>query len=438
MTEKILLQADYILRFGDEAEIIPQGELVTENGYITYVGPARERTRDERDEFYRIIEGKNKLIMPGFVNAHTHAAMVLFRGYADDMTLQDWLEKKIWPVEDKLQSKDIYWGTMLAVCEMIKGGTTCFADMYFHMEEAAAACLESGIRASLSQGLVGFSTEKAAETLEKGMNLIRNWHGAGEGRITTMLGPHAPYTCPPDFLQKVADTAASLQIPMHIHLAETRFEVEESIKTYGMRPIELMEKIGLLEQKVLAAHCVHLTRGEIETLAARKTAIAHNPGSNLKLGSGLAPLAELLSSGALVSLGTDGAASNNNLDMMEEMRLASLLSKGVKEDPTLIPALEAIKLATINGSKALFLEEGCGTLQDGARADLIMIDLNAAHLQPLHSIPAHLVYSAISSDVEMVMVNGKVLMENRRLLTVDEEKVIYEAGKIAARLVGAV
>lgn len=432
MTQKMLLQADYLLRWGEELEIIPRGELVIEEDIISYSGPAQQRSEEA---FTRVIKGENKLIMPGFINTHTHAAMSLFRGYADDMPLQEWLEQRIWPIEARLNKKDIYWGTLLALCEMIKGGTTCFADMYFHMEEAARACLESGIRASLSQGLIGLDAMAGMVSLQEAKNFVRNWHGEGDGRITTMLGPHAPYTCPPKYLQKVADAAASLQVPIHIHLAETRKEVEESMREYGKRPVELMEQIGLLEQKVLAAHCVHLTQEEIQIMAEKKTAVAHNPGSNLKLGSGMAPLVDLLKHGVLVSLGTDSAASNNNLDMLEEMRLAALLSKGILEDPTLITAVEALRLATVNGAKALFLEDKAGTLQEGSKADLIMFSLHASHLHPLHSIPAQLVYSALSSDVEMVMVNGTVLMEKGALTTIDEERILFETGKISSRLV---
>jgi len=430
--QKVLVKADYLLKWGEELEVIPQGELVIEEGFISYSGPVRQRN-DEN--FTRIIKGENKLVMPGFINTHTHAAMSLFRGYADDMPLQEWLEKRIWPVEAKLKKKDIYWGTLLAICEMIRGGTTCFADMYFHMEEAAKACLESGIRASLSQGLVGMDALQGIASLEEGKKLVHNWHGKGDGRITAMLGPHAPYTCPPEYLRKVAEVADSLQVPIHIHLAETRREVEESVQKYGKRPVELMEQIGLLDRKVLAAHCVHLTQEEIQSMAQKKTAIAHNPGSNLKLGSGMAPLADFQKNGVLVSLGTDSAASNNNLDMLEEVRLAALLSKGLLEDPTLIPAVEALKLATLNGAGALFLEEKVGTLNEGSRADLIMFKLNSSHLHPLHSIPAQLVYAALSSDVEMVMVNGNILLENGDLKTLDEERILFETGKISSRLV---
>ncbi len=432
MIQKVLVKADYLLKWGEELEVISQGELVIEEGFVSYSGPTLQRNNEN---FTRIIKGENKLVMPGFINTHTHAAMSLFRGYADDMPLQEWLEKRIWPVEAKLKKKDIYWGTLLAICEMIRGGTTCFADMYFHMEEAAKACLESGIRASLSQGLVGMDALQGIASLEEGKKIVRNWHGKGDGRITAMLGPHAPYTCPPDYLRKVAEVADSLQVPIHIHLAETRREVEESVQKYGKRPVELMEQIGLLDRKVLAAHCVHLTQEEIQTMAQKKTAIAHNPGSNLKLGSGLAPLADFLKNGVLVSLGTDSAASNNNLDMLEEVRLAALLSKGLLEDPTLIPAVEALKLATFNGAKALFLEEKVGTLNEGSRADLIMFKLNSSHLHPLHGIPAQLVYAALSSDVEMVMVNGNILLENGDLKTLDEERILFETGKISSRLV---
>ena len=427
------MQADWLLKWGEGLEIIPRGEVEIAGGIISYSGPARENK--ERD-FTRVIRGKNRLIMPGLINTHTHAAMTLFRGYADDMPLQEWLEKRIWPVEARLKKKDIYWGTLLAICEMIRGGTTCFADMYFYMGEAAKACLESGIRASLSQGLVGLDVIKGLAALKEGKELVRDWHGEGEGRITVMLGPHAPYTCPPGYLRKVAETAELLHVPIHIHLAETKKEIEESLKNEGKRPIELMEQIGLLRQDVLAAHCVHLTPGEIRILAENKTAVAHNPGSNLKLGSGVAPLADLMQNGVLVSLGTDSAASNNNLDMVEEMRLATLLPKGLRGDPTIVPAVEAIRLATVNGAGALFLKEKVGTLGEGSQADLIMINLDQPHLHPLHSLPAQIVYSALSSDVELVMVDGNILMEKGDLKTLDEEKILFETAKISSRLVG--
>ncbi len=430
--EKILIRVDYLFPGGENWDTISDAEMLIEGGVVSYLGPRREYPIGEVD---RVIEGKNKLVMPGLINTHTHAAMTLFRGYADDLPLMHWLEQKIWPAEARLNKDDIYWGTMLAICEMIRGGTTCFADMYFHMGEVARACLESGIRASLAQGLIGIDgPEEGEKRLQVSRELVSDWHGAGEGLITIMLGPHAPYTCPPQYLEKVMKVAHDLKVPMHIHLAETRGEVEECLNKWGKRPIELMDSIGLFANPVLAAHCVHLSEDEIETLAKRQVSIAHNPGSNLKLGSGIAPLADLLQQGALVSLGTDGAASNNNLDMIEEMRLAAILAKGSREDPTVLPAREALKMATLNGARSLFLRDGLGMLSEGSAADLIMLDLDKPHLHPYHDLCAHIVYAATAADVEFVMVKGRILMEQRKLMTIDEEKVLHESNERATRL----
>ncbi|HAP32606.1 MAG TPA: N-ethylammeline chlorohydrolase [Firmicutes bacterium] len=428
---KILIRPGFILSGGDNWEVIRDNEILVEDGIIVYIGRRRDYVVGEID---RIIDGKNQLVMPGLINTHTHAAMALFRSFADDMPLMEWLEKKIWPAEERLKKEDIYWGTMLAISEMIRGGTTCFADMYFHMDDVARACLESGIRASLAQGLIGIDSEKGTAGLKQSKSLISSWHRAGEGRLTIMLGPHAPYTCPPRYLQDVMSIAADLKVPLHIHLAETRDEVRECLEKWGKRPVELMDSIGLFAHRVLAAHCVHLSEREIKILAEKQVFIAHNPGSNLKLGSGIAPLMNLLAAGAHVSLGTDGAASNNNLDMLEELRLAALLAKGFHEDPTVIPARKALQLATTNGAQALFLEAGLGTLTEEAPADLIMLDLLKPHLNPHHDLCAHLVYAASAADVELVMVKGKLLMEKRELLTIDEEMVLYEANRRAERL----
>lgn len=433
MPEKILIEAGYILKWGDGLEIIPHGQLVVENGSIVYAGPHREI--GDTTQYTTIIKKENSLVMPGLINTHTHAAMTLFRGYADDLPLMDWLEKKIWPAEARLNKEDVYWGTLLAICEMIRGGTTCFADMYFYMEEVARAVLESGMRASLARGLIGLDELSGQAAIEENKTLLQNWHGQGEGRITVMFGPHAPYTCPPTFLKKIIALADEYRKPLHIHLAETWDEVEGCLQDYGETPVELMHLNGLFEHNVLAAHCVHLTSKEIEIIAENNVAVAHNPGSNLKLGSGNAPLAKLLNNNALVALGTDGAASNNNLDLFEEMRLAALLPKGLEENPTVVPAEEAFKLATYNGARALFLEKETGTLREGSRADLVMVNLEKPHCYPLHNPVAHLVYTAAASDVELVMVDGKVLFDKGELKTVDEERVFYEAKQRAFRLV---
>ena len=383
----------------------------------------------------RVIEGHNLLIMPGLVNTHGHAAMTLFRSYADDLPLKEWLEEKIWPIEEYLESDDIYWGTMLAAAEMIRGGTTTFTDMYFHMDRVAEATTECGLRAVLSRGMIGFG-DSAEKGLRETRDLIEKWHGAAGGRINIFLGPHAPYTCPPDYLKKVIKLAEDLERPLQIHLSETKREVEESFRQYGKSPIQLVAETGLFQLPVIAAHCVHLSDQDIELLAEYKVGVAHNPGSNLKLGSGIAPVVKMLEKKIKVGIGTDGAASNNNLDMFEEMRLTALLNKGVEMNPTLINARTALMMAAPMGAEALGLAK-VGILKEGYKADCIGIRIDKPHLVPLHNPLAHVVYSAAAADVELVVVDGRLLMEKGELKTIDEERVLYETAKHAERLVNS-
>ncbi|MGB4618275.1 MAG: amidohydrolase, partial [Dethiobacteria bacterium] len=288
--------------------------------------------------------------------------------------------------------------------------------------------------AVLSRGLIGLG-EGAGDALKEGEKLIEDWHGRENGRINVNLGPHAPYTCPPEFLKKVIEAAERTGRPLQIHLAETAGEVEECRARYALTPVQLMEREGLFRHRVVAAHCVHLEAEDIRILAERKVGVAHNPGSNLKLGSGVAPLKHLLEAGVKVGLGTDGAASNNNLDLWEEMRLAALLAKGLEMDPTLVPAMTALKMATVYGAEVLSLEQ-VGQLRPGYKADLVGIRKVAPHLSPLHDPVAHLVYSASAADVQLVMVDGEILLEGGELTRLDEERIIYEASRCAARLTG--
>lgn len=428
---RLLVRGATILTMEAPGALICEGEIVIEGQYIAHIGPAGSASGGP---YEKVIDARNMLAMPGLVNCHTHAAMTLFRGYADDMPLMPWLEEKIWPAEARLEPEDVYWGTMLACLEMIRSGTTCFADMYFFMDQVARAVQEAGLRASLSRGLIGVAPG-AKEALDESCCFVREWQGAGDGRITTMLGPHAPYTCPPDYLKQVMGAAAKLGVGIHIHLAETQREVEDIANRYGKSPIALMNELGLFEHPVLAAHCVHLTEEDVRILAAKKVGIAHNPQSNMKLASGVAPITKLLAAGAVVGLGTDGAASNNNLDMMEEMRTAALLQKVATMDPTALPAFAALSLATVNGARALGLND-VGLLKPGYKADIILINLERPHLYPRHDLVAHLVYAANSSDVEVVIVDGRVLMEKGEVLTVDKERVYYEVSRRAKRLVG--
>jgi len=382
----------------------------------------------------KVIDCTNMLAMPGFVNTHTHAAMTLFRSYADDMQLMDWLQTKIWPAEGKLVAEDVYWGTLLSISEMIKSGTTTFSDMYFNMPEVARAVAESGIRAVLARGMTGISPN-ADEALTESEDFYHHYHNSADGRITVMLGPHAPYTCPPEYLKRVVTLAQRLGAEIHIHLAETIGEVEECKKQYGKSPIELMKELGVLDCGVLAAHCVHVSRADIEMMKAANVRVAHNPGSNMKLASGIAPVPEMLTAGLCVGLGTDGAASNNNLDMLEEIRLAAMLHKVHALNPLLIPAKTAVSMATSYGAKALGLGAVTGTIAPGFKADITLFNMHAPHWYPRNDRLSLLAYSANSGDVHTVMVNGKIILDNKRLTTIDEEQIMYEANKRGLRLI---
>ncbi len=412
----------------DEANpFIPEGELEidTQRGTLTYVGPIRDGVEGD------VILARGKVAIPGLVNAHTHAAMTIVRGYADDLNLQDWLNQ-VWAVEAQMSPEDIYWGTQLALAEMLRSGTVAFADMYFHMEHVARAVADAGMRVALSPGLLGILPQ-ADKALAEAEALAKDWHGAENGRIRVILGPHAPYTCPPEYLRKVAGVAARTGLGVHIHLSETRREVEDSLKLYGLTPILLAHRNGLFDVPVLAAHCVHATEEEIELLARTGAWVAHNMGSNLKLGSGIAPVPKMLSQGVKVALGTDGAGSNNNLDMLEEVYLVATVHKGVHQDATIIPAPLALKLGTWAGAQALGFDDA-GILKPGYQADFLLLHLSSPHMVPIHSLMSNLVYSARSADVSDVFVAGRPLMLNGNLLTIDEERAMAEVSARAKRL----
>ena len=379
------------------------------------------------------IDAKDMLAIPGFVNAHTHASMTLLRSYADDMELMTWLNDHIWPVEAKMVSNDIYWGAALAAVEMLKSGTTTFADMYGpFMERVADVVTESGMRGVLSRGIIGVAPD-GEKKLEENISLYEDYNGAANGRIKVMFGPHAPYTCPPDFLKKVAAAAQRLGAEVHIHMNETKAEIEQITKQYGKRPFEYVEDTGLFENPTLAAHCVHLSEDEIAIIKKHGIRVAHNPGSNMKLASGVAPVPRLLKEGVTVALGTDGTSSNNNLDMLQEIQLAALLHKVNEYDPLAVPAFEALKMGTEYGAKAVGLD-GLGRLEAGAKADIVLVSMKGAAWVPRFNEVSLLVYSGSAADVDTVICDGKVLMQHRELLTLDEEKIKYEAQKCAERL----
>jgi 5-methylthioadenosine/S-adenosylhomocysteine deaminase len=360
--------------------------------------------------------------------------MSLLRNFADDLPLHEWLTQKIWPIEAKLTEEDVYWGSLLSMVEMIQSGTTTFCDMYFFMDQVGKGLEEAGIRGVLTRGLIeeeGKSIIKLNETRE----LYRNWNGRGNGRIKVMVAPHAPYTCSPDFIMKSCDLAKELNTGIHIHLSETKKEVEDSFKQYGKSPIKHVYDLGVFEIPTIAAHCVHVDDNDIEILKENNVSVVNNPGSNLKLASGFAPIDKMVRGGVNVALGTDGSSSNNNLNMFEEINLAAIVNKAVNMDAVSIPAKTAVEMATINGVKALLWSEEIGSIEVGKKADLILIDIDKPHLYPHHNIISSLAYSAQGSDVDTVIVDGEIIMENREIKTLDVEKIKYNVGKVAKNLI---
>ena len=414
---KVLISHAHILRADGSVQ---EGSIAIEGSKIAAIGDIPASWQPERT-----IDAKDKFAVPGFVNAHTHASMTLLRSYADDMKLMDWLQQKIWPIEAKMKNEDVYWGAMLAAVDMIQSGTPPFADMYGpDMEKVAEVVEKSGLRAVLSRGLIGVAPDAAAN-LEENVTLFKNWHEKADGRITVMFGPHALYTCPPDYLRKVAETAKSLGAEIHIHMSETKGEVEDCLKQYGKRPFAHVAATGLFDNGTLAAHCVHLDDEDIDIIKRYGIRVAHNPGSNMKLASGIAPVPRLLSEGVCVALGTDGASSNNNLDMLEEINLAATLHKVANYDPEAVPAGEALRMGTMYGAKAVGLSS-VGVLKEGCKADLVLFDMNSPAWTPRHDPVSLLVYSANASSADTVIVDGRILMEKRELLTLDEERIMFE------------
>lgn len=379
-----------------------------------------------------VIDGKGMLALPGLINTHTHVAMTLFRSYADDLALMDWLQNMIWPAEAHLDDDIVYWGSMLAFAEMIRGGTTAFCDMYMFMESCAKAAEKAGIRGNIARGLAGI-TPNGEKALEENIRLYQDWNNACDGRIRVMLGPHAPYTCPPEYLKKVRDASEKYGIPIHIHLAETKGEVETCIEKFGITPIALMNQIGLFDRPTLAAHCVHVNEEDIQIMAEKHVCVAHNPGSNLKLASGIAPVPKMRSAGITVGLGTDGASSNNKLDMFAEMRLAALIHKAAALDPFAVKADEAMQMGTAEGAKCLGYDD-LGALDEGKLADIILIDRSGYHWKPRFNSISLAVYAGNSMDVDTVIVNGQLLMRGKELLTIDKEQLDFETERVTKKL----
>jgi 5-methylthioadenosine/S-adenosylhomocysteine deaminase len=416
----------------DDANPSFQGHMVVTEDRITYIGTA---VPTELTESVEKIDGSKLAFMPGLINTHGHAAMSLLRGYSDDQNLQVWLEQKMWPMEGKYVDQDTSAGSALAIVEMLRSGTTAFVDMYDRMDRVAQAVEQSGIRGVLTRGVIGLCPPEVQEAkLTEAIAFARDWNGKADGRITTMISPHAPYTCPPEYIERFVQAAHDYNLPLHTHMSETLAEVEQNVRDYGMRPVEHLDRLGFFSRPSLVAHAVHLNDSEIELLAAKNVAVSHNPVSNLKLASGIARVPDLLRAGVTVSLGTDSAASNNNLDLFEEIRFAALLHKGVSGDPTAVPAFEALKMGTVYGAKSIWQQDNLGSLQEGKKADFIAIDIEQAHYYPKTDMVSHLVYSGSGRDVRHVWVDGRQVVKNGECTMLDEEKIRYEAQASFERL----
>jgi 5-methylthioadenosine/S-adenosylhomocysteine deaminase len=372
---------------------------------------------------------ENHAVMPGLINCHTHAAMTLFRGLADDLPLMEWLNQHIWPAEQKWISPEfVNDGTRHAIAEMIRGGTTCFNDMYFFPDQAAEVAVETGIRAVIGLILIDFPTawaKDADEYLLKGEQVHDKYRH--NSHIHTAFAPHAPYTVSDEPLQRINILAEELDIPVHMHIHETADEVKQSEEQHGQRSIQRLHELGLLSPRLLAVHMTQLTQDEIALLSAQGVHVVHCPESNLKLASGFCPVSDLLQEGINVALGTDGAASNNDLDMLGEMRTAALLAKGTSGNSSALPAYQALEMATINGAKALGIDHITGSLTKGKAADVIAIDLDSIESQPLYDPISHIVYAANRNQVSDVWVAGRQLMKNRELTSIEEKSVLNKS-----------
>jgi len=420
----LIVTADYIVTMNEGNSVLKDGAVAILNGAIAAVG-----RRDEILTGYdalEIIDEPNRVLMPGLVNGHTHSAMVLFRGMADDLDLMTWLQQYIFPMEGRYVNEElIRAGTSLACYEMIRSGTTSFVDMYFYPDVIAEVVEQCGVRAIIAAPMIDYPSpgfEGWDDSFEAGVDFVRRWRGK-HSRIRPALAPHAPYTVSFEHLEQAFAAARDLGVPISIHVAEDKAETATISEQYGTTSVQLLSRVGMLKQPTIAAHVVWPTPTDIALLARSKVGAIHNPTSNLKTAAGISPVPAMLKAGVKVGLGTDGAASNNDLDMWEEIRLAALIHKGVNLDPTVMPAIEALSLATRSGAAAVGLGESVGSLKVGMQADMIQLSLDNPRLTPLYDVVSHLVYAATSNDVVTTIVDGQVLMRDGQVQTLDAESV---------------
>ena len=420
----------------DILAILPNGEKDEVRKTCIYIEGNRIAAVGEKPKGFRedkVIDGQDRLVIPGLINCHTHSYMAFMRNVADDLSFMDGLFGTIDPIEQQMTDEDTYWGACLAIIEMVKSGTTCFNDMQMNIHQTTRAVKESGMRAVISRGLIGSGHDEAGQ-----MRLRQAYEERDAAkdcdRLSFMLGPHAPYTCDDEFMRVVSEEAKKNGMRIHVHLSESVSEIEQIREKYGLTPIEMADRNGLFDVPAIAAHCVQVTDEDIAILKGKKVSVVTNPASNMKLGNGFAPIGKMVEMGVNVCLGTDGAASNNSLNMFRELGLLTLIHKGVNKTPQCISAREGFRIATINGAKALGLEEETGSIEAGKKADLAILDLNTPSLTPRNNLIAGLSYSANGSEVETVIIDGKIVMEDRKVLTMDEELVYKKINEIIVRM----
>ncbi len=416
----------------EEGHILSGVDIAIDGTRIAAVGQAPPDFAPDR-----VIDGREHVALPAFFNAHTHAAMTLERGWAEDLPFDRWLNEKIWVAESALEEEDVYWGAALACCEMIRCGMVGFGDHYFWMDQTARAVAEAGMKASLAwcQFGIGAEHEIGGAVLEDTLAFVRRWHGAADGRIRCMLGPHSPYMCPPDWLRRAVEAATALDVGIHIHLSESQDQVNRSLAAYGRTPVAHLAHLGVFERPTLAAHCIVVSDEDLAILAEKGVCVAHTPKTYQKLAMGMAPLERFLAAGIETGLGTDGPASNNDLNMLEVMRIAGLTHKNRIGNPAAFPNQTLLRLATQGSARALGFGES-GVLRPGAPADLILMDTRRAHWTPRHDLAANVVYASHPADVRYVFCDGQALLEDGELTTLDEERIRAEAEQRAFRMVG--
>lgn len=411
----------------ENEKIIEGADIFIEGNLIKKIGNNLQIKASE------VIDGNFLLMTPGFVNGHTHLGMSYFRNYADDLKLMDWLENEIWPIENKLTADDIYWSSLLSICENIKSGVTNFCDMYYEMDRVCDATIISGIRGTLTRGLTD-NDGKGKEKLKSVRELYNNYHNKANGRIKVVPAPHAIYTCSENFLREISDLSKDLDGIINIHLSETKGEVENSLKEHGMTPISYVNSLGLLDNHVIAAHCVHITDEEIALIKDKKFYPIYNPTSNLKLASGFTPVEKLLKNNIIMGIGTDGDSSNNSQNLLQDMHIGAIVNKAREMDEQAVKAIEILKMATINGQKALGISKA-GLIKEDYLADLTIFNLKSSNFTPKNNLINALVYSATAEDVKDVLCDGKFVMRNRELVNLDEERIKFEVNRHFEELV---